>query len=181
MGASKSKSITQSTGVLQGASLISSFTTPIGSLICSLGILYRQYADDTQLYTSLHMGNGHSTLQLTTCAEAFVNNIKLLGVTVDNHLSFDQHISDVVRSCNYHIHSLRHIRPLIDRETAINLACSIVASRLDYCNSVMYGVSETNIAKLQRMQNNLARVVCKTPYNTSVTKLLCDLHLYGTE
>jgi len=63
-------------------------------------------------------------------------------------LSFDQHVSDVVRSCNYHISSLRHIRPLIDRETAVNLACSIVASRLDYCNSVSYGISEINIVKL---------------------------------
>jgi len=83
-----------------------------------------------------------------------VNNIRLFGVTVDNHLSFD-----VVRSCKYR--SLRHTRPLIDCETVVNLACSIVASRLDYCNSVLYGVSETNIAKLQRMHNNLARVVCK--------------------
>jgi len=82
---------------------------------------------------------------------------------VDNHLSFDQHVSDVVRSCNFHIRSLCHIRPLIDRETAVNLACSIVASRLDYCNSLLYGVSETNIAKLQQMQNNITRAVYKSP------------------
>jgi len=47
-----------------------------------------------------------------------------------------------------------------------------ISSRLDYCNSVLYGIRETNIAKLQRMQNNLARVVCKMPYNTNVTELL---------
>ena len=80
----------------------------------------------------------------------FVNNVRLLGVTVDNHLSVDQHVSDVVRSCNYHIESLCHIRPLIDRETAVDLACSIVASRFNYCNSVLYGVSESNIAKMQQ-------------------------------
>jgi len=95
---------------------------------------------------------------------------------VDNHLSFDQLVSDVVKSCNYHIRSLRHLRPFIDRETAVNPACSIVASRLDNCNSVLYGISETEIAELQRMQNNLSRVVCKSPYNTNVTVLLCELH-----
>jgi len=68
------------------------------------------------------------------------------------------------------------MRPLIDRETAVNLTCSIIARRLDYCNSVLYSVSETNIAKHQWMQNNLARVVCKWPYNTNVTELLRELH-----
>jgi hypothetical protein len=108
----------------------------------------------------------------------FVNKIKLTGVTVDNHLSFDQHVSGVVRSCNYYMRSLCHKRPLIDRETAVNLACSVVASRLDYCNYVLYGVtqSDTNIAKLQRLQNSVAGVVCKSPYNTHVTELLRKLH-----
>jgi hypothetical protein len=106
----------------------------------------------------------------------FVNQIKLLGVIVDNHLAFDQHVSAVVRSCNYHIRSLSHIRPLIDRETAVNLACSVVASILDYCNSVLYGVTDTNITKLQRMQNSCTHVLCKSPYNTRVTELLRKLH-----
>jgi len=52
----------------------------------------------------------------------------------------------------YHIPSLRHMRPLIDRKTAVNLACSIVASRLDYCNSVLYGVSKT-VLTLQTAAN----------------------------
>jgi len=52
----------------------------------------------------------------------------------------------------------------------LNSNSRLLASRLDYCNSVLYGVSETNIAKLQWMQNILARVVCKSPYNTNVTE-----------
>jgi len=45
---------------------------------------------------------------------------------------------------------LRHKRPLIDRETAVNLACSIVARRLDYCNSVLYGVRKRRIRYIHR-------------------------------
>jgi len=78
-------------------------------------------------------------LRIAGSTVPFVNNLDFWELhAVDNHLSFDQQVSDVVRSCNYHIRSLRHIRPLIDRETAVNVACSIVASRLDYCNSVLY-------------------------------------------
>ena len=97
--------------------------------------MHHQYADDTQLYTSPNTSTGHSTLELSACADAvtrwhlenglllnpsksealitgsrhqvnsfnslagfsvagsivfFVNKIKLLGVTVDNYLSFDK-------------------------------------------------------------------------------------------
>jgi len=64
------------------------------------------------------------------------------------NLTFDDHISKVAGSCRYHIRTLRHIRRLIDRETANTLACSIVATRLDYCNSVLSGITAKNITRL---------------------------------
>ena len=106
----------------------------------------------------------------------FNKSIRVLGVTVDELLSFDDHVSAVVQSCNYHIRSLRHIRRLIDRDTANTLACAIVNSRLDYCNALLYGVSVKNIHRLQRIQNSLARVVCNVQYGQSATGVLQALH-----
>jgi len=57
-------------------------------------------------------------------------------------------------------------------------ACSIVATRLDYCNSLLHGASSRNIAKLQRVQNSLASVVLQAP-NPKLTHgapLLRSLH-----
>ena len=71
-----------------------------------------------------------------------------------------RHLDELISACNYHTWSLRHIRRLIDRETVNTLACSIVATRLDYCNAVLYGVTDKNIRRLQRVQNSSARVVC---------------------
>jgi len=42
---------------------------------------------------------------------------------------------------------------------AKTVACALVNSRLDYANAVLYGTLAANIAKLQRVQNALARVV----------------------
>ena len=42
------------------------------------------------------------------------------------------------------------------------IACSIVGSRLDYCNSLLAGMSEANFAKLQSVQHTLARVLTET-------------------
>src|SRR5664279_2457360 len=56
------------------------------------------------------------------------------------------------------------------------LACSIVGSRLDYCNSVLKGAPKSLIAKLQRIQNLLARVVLQQSKYTNAAPLLRSLH-----
>jgi hypothetical protein len=64
-------------------------------------------------------------------------NIKSLGVYLDSKLSFDKHISEITKSCYFHIKALRHIRPSLTPEASNTIACSIVGSRLDYCNSLL--------------------------------------------
>jgi len=56
------------------------------------------------------------------------------------------------------------------------MAVSIVGSRLEYCNSVLYGMPQANIDKLQRMQNILAQVVVGTPWTSSSLNICHDLH-----
>ena len=89
----------------------------------------------------------------------FADDVKLLGVTYDSTMSFDYHIVDITRSCHYHINTLCHIRPLLTLDTAKAMAVFTAGSRLDYCNSVQYGMTQVNIDKLQFVQNVLARVV----------------------
>lgn len=48
--------------------------------------------------------------------------LKLWMLAMDHHLSFDDHITYVVRVCNYYIMALHHIRPLINSKTANTIA-----------------------------------------------------------
>ena len=107
---------------------------------------------------------------------AFSVQLKSLGVTLDQNLSFDQHISNIVKSSNYNIRALRHIRPMLDKKVANTVACSIVSTRLDYCNSLLYGTSVKNVQRLQRIQNSLARVVSGTKKRDHIRPVLKDLH-----
>ena len=81
-----------------------------------------------------------------------------LGFIFDSDMSFSDQINSVSKSCHFHIRDIRRIRHLLPLSTATALANSLVSSKLDYCNSLYSGISQTNLNKLQRIQNSLARV-----------------------
>ena len=56
------------------------------------------------------------------------------------------------------------------------MASSIVGARLDYCNSVLHGTTISNINKIQRVINTLARVVTGTGKRDHITPVLEKLH-----
>ena len=68
-----------------------------------------------------------------------------------------------------------------DFTTATTIATSLVHSRLDYCNSIYYGLSITQIKRLQYTHNGLARAVTRTPRYFYITPLLQSLHWLKVE
>lgn len=99
-----------------------------------------------------------------------------LGVTFDQNFKLRSHISQVCRTCFYQIRDIRRIRRYLSLENAKTLANSLVTSRLDYCNSLLFGLPDRDIKRLQRVQNCLARVVTKSPPLTRSIPLLQSLH-----
>jgi len=108
-------------------------------------------------------------------------DIKVLGVVLDRRLTFDKHVSVVVRSCNYHAQAIRHIRHLLTMDLAQTLACSLILSKIDYCNAVLHGAPSGTIHKLQRVQNNAARIVHQAPRRSRAHPLLKELHWLPVE
>ena len=74
------------------------------------------------------------------------------------------------------VEELKHIRSSLTHEAAVAIACSLVNTRLDYCNSLLVSTSLQNITRLQRVQNNLARTVCNLRRRDSVKHHIRALH-----
>jgi hypothetical protein len=93
----------------------------------------------------------------------------------------DRHVDAVCKSAYYHMRSLRHFRSAITEDMAKSVACALVGSRLDYANSVLHGVTQRNIRRLQRVQNSLARIVLRTSLPHPSISLLSHLHWLPVE
>ena len=99
-----------------------------------------------------------------------------VGVIFVKKFTFRSHISVVCNSCFYHMRDLRRIRRHLDLDSAKLLATALVSSRLDYCNSLLYDTADIDLTRLQRVQNQLARLVTKPPPFTRSIPLLRSLH-----
>ena len=53
---------------------------------------------------------------------------------------------------------------------------ALIMGRMDYCNSLLYGLPTNLLCKLQRVQNAAARLVTGTPRFSHITPVLLSLH-----
>ena len=72
------------------------------------------------------------------------------------------------------IYSIATVLDLPSRPKTV--ATAVVSSRLDYCNSLLYGMTDCNIHRLQRIQNSLARLVTNSNSRSHITPILAELH-----
>ena len=82
-----------------------------------------------------------------------------LCVLVDSQLSMADHVAALSRACLFQTRQLRLVRSSLAEESAKTLVHAFVSSQLDYCNSLLYGVSDELLQKLQVIQKAAARVV----------------------
>ena len=97
-----------------------------------------------------------------------------LGVTLDS--SLNQHVMNTCRSAFLELRRIGLIRKYLTVGATKTIVCSLVLSRLDYCNSILSESSKCLIKKLQRVQNTAARITLRMPRNEHTTHLLRMLH-----
>ena len=72
--------------------------------------------------------------------------------------------------------SRKLVQHVLDRSTLITIINTLVLSKLFYCSSVWSNAADTNLLKLQAVQNFAARIICGTRKFDHVTSLLKELH-----
>ena len=112
---------------------------------------------------------GHTDVSTSTSA-------RNLGMILDTKLTGEQHVNKTVQSVFFQLRRLSHIRKFLTQDATETLIHAFVSSRLDYCNSLLYGAHDCLLTKLQHAQNAAARIVTRAKFRDNITPVLQSLH-----
>jgi hypothetical protein len=99
-----------------------------------------------------------------------------LGVIFDSCMTMKSHISNITRTPSFHLRNIGKLRRCLDSKAAEQIIHSFVTSRLDMGNSLLVGLPQKQIHRLQLLQNTAARIVTLSKKSCHITPILKDLH-----
>ncbi|KAL9978420.1 hypothetical protein ACROYT_G015933 [Oculina patagonica] len=104
---------------------------------------------------------GHQQLQVKLNATELdqVNSQKLLGVTIDSKLSFDEHIDDLCRKVSQRIAVLKRIKKFLPFQQRIAYYNAMIKQDMLYASVVWSSCSLGNLQRILRLQKRAARVI----------------------
>ena len=103
-------------------------------------------------------------------------NVRNLSSWFHKHMSMKVHVSKVCSKAFRGFYNIRQTRKFLSIESTKTLVHAFVISHLDYCNTLLFGIPQYQIKRLQRVLNAAARITCFIPRCTHITPALMLLH-----
>ena len=94
---------------------------------------------------------------------------RCIGISLDNSLSLHQHVMNVCRVAYLELRQINSIRNLLSINALKTIVYSLVLSRIVYYNSLLVGLPQYFIKRLQGVQNTAARSILRTPRSEHIS------------
>ena len=104
------------------------------------------------------------------------SKVRDLAVVFDQYLTFHDHISGICKSTHFHLLGIGRIGNLLTFDATAQLIHALITNRLDFYNSILYNLPNKQIERLQRIQNQAARMLKRIPRRSHITLVLRELH-----
>ena len=134
---------------------------------------------DLMLVTSKrtkHLHNLPTSITIGNAQIPFKHSVKNLGFTLYCHLTMNAHVSNIARTCYFGLRRFASIRRFLSSTATATLVSAFVLSRIDYCNSLLFGSTHDVTSHLQWIQNYAAGVILRLPKSSSMTIHLRSLY-----
>ena len=88
---------------------------------------------------SKHLHNLPTSITIGSAQIPFKQSVKNFGFTLDCHLTMNAHVSNIAWTCYFELCRLASIRRFLTSTATATLVSTFVLSRIDYCNSLLFG------------------------------------------
>ena len=103
--------------------------------------------------------NDNLNLSLNNIQLLTVSNEKVLGVQIDNNLSWGEHVRKVTQKMSTNIWLLSKVKNYLSNEHRVMFYKSYIQPHLDYANIVWSSMSKTNLMQIERLQKRACRII----------------------
>ena len=104
------------------------------------------------------------------------SEVKLLGVTIDFQLNFNEHVSNICKKASRQLNVLKRIGTHLTKLGKLTIYYSFIMSNFNYCPLVWHFCGETNNKKIEKIQERALRFIYNE-YTSSYEDLLCKSKL----
>ena len=91
-------------------------------------------------------------------------------------MDLDSHIGNVCKTTYFQLRNISSIRNVLSDDACAQLIHALVTVRVDYCNSLLYGLPDSSLFRLQKILNTAARILCRISKHDHISSTLRDLH-----
>ncbi|HMK58436.1 MAG TPA: reverse transcriptase family protein [Nitrososphaeraceae archaeon] len=106
-----------------------------------------------------------------------VQNVKFLGVFIDEELSWKYHISQISQKISKSLGVLNQVRYVLSRDLLLTLYYTMIHPYLQYCNIIWSGASHTTLNRIVLLQKRAVRLICNARYRAPSSVLFTELRL----
>jgi len=103
--------------------------------------------------------------------------VKYLGVILDEHLTWNEHINDLCNKLKRHFKTFYCLRRFLNKEQAKTIYYALIYSRIRYGITVYGSASKNKISKIQTLQNKLLKVLLAKRFQYSTNSLHNELKI----
>jgi len=108
-------------------------------------------------------------------------HFKFLGVIIDEHLTWKEHINTVAGKISRSIGIISKIQFYVSQSSLLNLYYSLIYPYLYYGNIVWGATYKSNLKRLIVLQKRIIRIITKSKYDAHTAPLFHNLNLLNLE
>ena len=128
-------------------------------------------------FKTLNTPTPNLTLKIRNTPIQKISSFKLLGVILDQHLSWKDHILSLKKKLQTLLVVTMKIKPCLSKDSLLIIYHSLLISHIRYCINNWCFENSTLIRKLQSICNRFLKMTFNLQHNSDVTEAMKDAQL----